>query len=112
MKYLGDIKIQTAADVNEALDHIMGLENGLNAVGIGPIMHGWMETRLKRNLEWISTSRKELQDAKDMFKNDFETKKKIEDGLNKLHTIESRIQDMIRRSEVLKAKQGQKNANH
>ncbi|KAI0842805.1 hypothetical protein F5Y06DRAFT_291801 [Hypoxylon sp. FL0890] len=107
MKYLDDIKIQTAIDVNEVLDHITSLENGLNTADIGPVLYGWMETRLKGNLNWISESRKELQGAKEKFKDDSETREKIEYGLNELHIVESKIRGMIRCSDELKA-QGHK----
>ncbi|OTA55491.1 hypothetical protein K449DRAFT_400093 [Hypoxylon sp. EC38] len=111
MMYLGDIKIQTATDVNEVLGHITALETGLNAPGIGLVLFKWMETRLERNLDWVSTSRKELQDAKDTkFENDLETKTKIEDGLSRLDTVESKIQGMISRSnEAKKLKQRSNN---
>ncbi|KAI1412556.1 hypothetical protein F5Y13DRAFT_190152 [Hypoxylon sp. FL1857] len=111
MANLGDIKIETAIDVDEVLDHIKDLETGLNDSNAGAILDGWMVTRLNVNLDWISASRSELQESKSKFKDDSETTKKVEIGLNKLHAVETKIRLMIRCSNELKVKQGQENGN-
>ncbi|KAI1142850.1 hypothetical protein F5Y05DRAFT_408299 [Hypoxylon sp. FL0543] len=99
MKSLGDINIETAANVDEVLDNIRGLDDCLKALPKGCLLEGWQETRLEANLRWISESREELNSAKGKFEGDSKTKKKIKRALKELGRVESKIQDIIDRSD-------------